>query len=436
MAVSTESREDTMMSDKEPQIIEVSTPPQNIENIDTEKSHDQIDNTTEKSADLNLDDTERDFIAKGIHNFSYKKEDCYDAQATEDLRRDVKNAMRAFNFVDIIPEHVIDQRLDSAVLPLGQKRGYWLKRLINKTTGDTQRLLMALDRINGLLRTYSKAKRKAPAPSKHIRIPIEKFHELEERASILDISSQERKDHEDYKASTLETANALTTETMNVPITKTANVPVTEPASTITKEERTCAPKPNAMNTETQHRHTKTESDESDTEDTANHLGYKASRHERRHRPRKERYYRKYYESETESSEESDPSDDEVQYYLKRFKRPAKYHSYIKPKRIKNRFLQQQQQQLQQQLQQQQQQQRHQQLQQHQQLQNFGQEYRQQQPSTQKLANVPSQFFDTSIPLKPVDTVEKKYTFQQNFVPQINKPNNDYINHFLGNTRR
>lgn len=423
MAVSTESTEDTVMSNIEPQIIEVSAESQKqIENIDTEKSHGQINDVTEKAVDMNLDDTERDFIAKGIHNFSYKKEDCYDAQATEDLRRDVKNAMRAFNFIDIIPEHVIDQRLDSAVLPLGQKKGYWLKRLINKTAGDTQRLLMALDRINGLLRTYSKAKRKAPAPSKHIRIPIEKFHELEERASILDISSQERKDREDYKANTTETANASMTDTMNVPTINPANVSVTEPANTMTKEEKTCAPKPNAMNTETHHRHTKTESDDSDTEDTAKHLGYKASRRERRHRPRKERYYRKYYESETESSEESDPSDDEVQYYLKRFKRPAKYHSYIKPKRIKNRFLQQQQQ--------------HQQHQQHQQQQNFGQEYRQQQPSTQKLADVPSQFFDTSIPLKPVDTVEKKYTFQQNFVPQVNKPNNDYINHFLGNTRR
>lgn len=330
-----------------------------------------------------LDDSEREFIANGIHNFSYRREESYDIQASEDLRRELKSALKAIGCSDLIPDHVVDQRVDSAVLPLGQKKGYWLKRLIGKTSGDTQRLLRGLDKVNMFLRNYGVARRKPPVPPKNIRMPIEKFQELTEKASVLDIKELDIKEKEPFK----EKEPMQDTQSYIMELSKIKqNTTQVEPIAA---------------------KDTIDDEDSSDDSDRP-----RQRRRRKKYSERKERKHKKprYYESESESSEEeSDASDDELQYYIKRFKKPSKYYSYKKPRAL-----------------------------------------RQQLPLDTRprdLGRVPQEYFNTNVPLtttqsstlsapaRPLTQYQSapKQSFQQNFVAPVAKPNNEYINHFLGN---
>lgn len=339
-----------------------------------------------------LDDSEREFIAKGIHNFAYRKEECYDEQGTQDLRRELKAALRAIGSDGLIPEHIIDAKIDTAVLPLGQKKGYWLKRLISKTGGETQKLLRGLEKVNMFLRNYGQARRRPPVPPKKITVPVEKFLELEEKASSLDIKS-----------------NAAV---------EIAPVPESEPATM-----ETVPDKPNHIFTQKRDKkqkdtpESKREYDADSESDSEDH----GTRHRSKRYKGKQRRSRrvKFYEpSSSESSEESDDSEDDFKYYYKRLKKPHKVYSYKKPSKATRPFSS---------------------------VPFIKPEYK----------RLPDQLFNTNVPIKSMSTdsnievsrpiqqqqqqqlpLQPQYNFQNSFGAQKPSANNDYINHFLGNTRR
>lgn len=306
-----------------------------------------------------LDDAEREFIAKGIHNFAYRKEECYDEHASLDLKREIKAALKAIGSDSLIPESIIDNKIDTAVLPLGQKKGYWLRRLISKTGGETQKLLRGLEKVNMFLRNYGTAKRKAPVPSKKVTVPIETFKELEERAFNLDIKSTEVV--EDIKP---------------------------EPLPEIMQDKSEPTEKTEIAN-------------ENDADsDTDPQESIPRRRHRRRHRVSKR--VRFYEPSDSESSEESDESDNDFQYYYKRLKRPQRVYSFRKPTRKVATY----------------------------------------RPAPE--IRLPKQtfdpvLFDTNVPIKPIETAPetpRPFPYQPNYVAPTHAPNNAYINHFLGNSRR
>lgn len=321
-----------------------------------------------------LDDTEREFIAKGIHNFSYRKEECYDEQATQDLRRELKAALRAIGSEGLIPEHIIDAKIDTAVLPLGQKKGYWLKRLISKTGGETQRLLRGLEKVNMFLRNYGNAKRKPPIPPKNVKVPIEKFQELEDKASALDIKS--------------------------VTVSESAPVFQTAPETMDTKDDVVAKKIDKKSNEEPEAKRAYDADSDTDSEKDS-------TRHRRiKHKSKNKRSKRvKFYEpSDSESSEESDLSEDDFQYYYKRLKKPHRVYSYRKHSR-------------------------------HRPFSTVPQE---------RYSRIPDQLFNPNVPIKPFTQeplppapveVPKPSPQVYNFMPNTQKPKNEYINHFLGNGR-
>lgn len=101
---------------------------------------------------LLLDKEERDFIARGIHNFSFKKKEFYDEQRTKDIRAQIVLGLTTQQSMHLFPGSMIENAIDSSTSALGEKKTYWLKRLIKKTSGDTQKLLEGLLYINDLLK--------------------------------------------------------------------------------------------------------------------------------------------------------------------------------------------------------------------------------------------------------------------------------------------
>jgi hypothetical protein len=348
---------------------------------------------TENVFQMALTDEEKDFIAKGIHNFGFRKEECYDEVASQDLKRELKNALRVIGSDSLLPDSVIDMKIDTAVLPLGQKRTFWLKRLIGKTTGDTQRLLRGLEKVNMFLRNYGQARRKPPIPPKKITIPIEKFHELEEKASTLNLHVQ-----------TTENKSENKDEPRPEPKMETKSEPRHE------KEDK---------RKDTQHE-SNSESEMASTKLSAKSLSSKHTNSDkkRRHQPDHEDSSENEDDEDQVSSEED--SDNEYKAYQRKFKKPNKAYPVKRRRKYEDeedlyaKYQKQFQQelqikQLQEQLQQEQQQKQRQQqlyMQQQQQIQQERQRQQQQQQQAQQQLQQPQRF------------------------------DNAYVNHFLGNTRR
>lgn len=231
------------------------------------------------------DDDEKQFIAKGIHNFSSRKPEFYDETRTKDMRNEIKASLKTMGCDGLIPGSLVDSMIDTATLPLGQKKGFWLNKLIKKTKGDTQKSLKALQTINMMLRNYGGAKRTAPVPSKNMVIPVKEL---------------------------------LQKEPERVPEKKPEYKPEQKPEEVVPKPQK---PKPAYVHSD---------SDSEYDEPTKQHN----KQHNKHQKPK--RKSRRYYESSSESSESSDDSEDDCQYYIKRFKKPTKTYQYRKPKRSRN----------------------------------------------------------------------------------------------------